>query len=411
PAGESAGISFPLADTPPGKLRASIAQASLTAAGDALAIDNTAYAALNSDAPGRVLLVGRGNTAVETALATGRATRFGQVETLSPAALQSKDHQALAASGVYDLIIYDRCAPETMPRANTLFIGSTPPLDAWKPTVAAQEVGEASATDIDAAADPAAAEPEWINAPIVLDWNRSHPLLSYVELSNLLVARALKLTPPPTAAQLIDSDSGPLLAVAPRDSYEDAVLALPILAEEEGATVANTNWFTKRSFPTFWLNVLEYFVGEAGAPGRSQTAPGRPIELRLTSDVQQVTVVTPTGERETLTRVGDEPFQYQRTDTPGVYEVVEQRTGGGERVAQRFAVNLFNRDESDIRLRPRGANDPEEAELGSLRIGFVDVQATAGAAPERKELWRLLLVAALGLLLLEWYVYNRRVYV
>ena len=251
----------------------------------------------------------------------------------------------------------------------------------------------------------------WINAPLVLDWNRSHPLLAYVEFGNLLIARAIKLTPPPTAAQLIDSDGGPLLAVAPRDSYEDAVLALPILMEEDGDTFFNTNWFKKRSFPTFWLNVLEYFVGQANNPSRSQATPGRPIELRLTSDIGEVTVVTPSGEREKLTRVGDKPFQFQRTEQPGVYEVLQRGTDGQQRVVQRFAVNLFNRNESDIRLRPRQANDAEEASVASLQIGFYDVKASAGAAPDRKELWRWLLLLALGVLLAEWYIYNRRVYV
>lgn len=407
PAGESVGLTFPLADAPPGKLRASLSPEALNRAGDALAIDNTAYAPLNDPTDARVLLVSPGNLPVETALATGRAGKRCRVDTLPPGKLASKDHLALAASGAYDLIIYDRCSPPSLPRANTLFLGATPPdaASALAPTTPLSP-------DADPAQPPTPPTPpeeSWADKPLVLDWNRSHPLLAYVELANLGIGRALRLSPPASAATLIDSDDGPLLTVTPRDSFEDAVLAFPILVERDGATLVNTNWFTKRSFPTFWLNVLDYFV-DAGDEASAQASAGEAVEIRLTSDVREVVVVTPNGARERLTRLGDEPFQFQRTDRQGVYEVVEQR-GGRDLVVDRFAVNLFDRNESDIRLRERDASDPAEAPVAGLRIGFVDVAATAGAAPDRKELWRALLVLALLVLLAEWYVYNRRVYV
>lgn len=78
-------------------------------------------------------------------------------------------------------------------------------------------------------------------------------------------------------------------------------------------------------------------------------------------------------------------------------------------VSKRFAVNLFDRQESDVRLRA----SQQEAGPGvdAIRIGYTDVTAQAGGAPARKELWQLLLVVALVVLLAEWYVYNRRVYI
>ena len=80
----------------------------------------------------------------------------------------------------------------------------------------------------------------------------------------------------------------------------------------------------------------------------------------------------------------------------GVYEV---RSGG--KTIQRFAVNLFDPNESEIRARA------EEA----VKIGHVEVAGQSQWEPARRELWRFLLLAALGVLLFEWYIYNRRVYV
>jgi hypothetical protein len=78
-----------------------------------------------------------------------------------------------------------------------------------------------------------------------------------------------------------------------------------------------------------------------------------------------------------------------------VYEV---REGSGSKIAQQFAVNLFDTRESDL--------TPAE----KIEIGHEDVKAQPGKQASRKELWKWLLMGAIGVLIFEWYVYNRRVY-
>ena len=50
-------------------------------------------------------------------------------------------------------------------------------------------------------------------------------------------------------------------------------------------------------------------------------------------------------------------------------------------------------------------------EVQSLSIGYTDVEAQPSELPVRKELWKLLLMGALVVLVLEWYIYNRKVYI
>jgi hypothetical protein len=88
-------------------------------------------------------------------------------------------------------------------------------------------------------------------------------------------------------------------------------------------------------------------------------------------------------------------FGFSDTRNLGAYDVFE-----GDKLVQRFTVNLFDPLESDI--RPREEN--------TIRIGYVDVEGETAFEPSRFELWKYLLVLALGVLLLEWYIYNRRVY-
>ncbi len=395
PAGEARGVSFPLADAPAGKLEARLGPESTSDAADVLAVDNRAYAPLNDLRPGRVLLVTPGNFVLEAALATGRAGRVVDVATASPEVLEQKNYQEEAEAGIYELIVYDRCVPPEMPRCNTLFIGALPGSGAWRPAPPTAE-GAVAAGDMP--------QTQTTSLPQIIDWSRVHPLMTNVELDNIDIVESLVVTSPRGASTLIDSTAGPLLVAAPRESFEDVVLGFDILSTDGGEQKYNTNWPKAHSFPTFWLNALNYFVARSRGDGSGSVPPGATVEVRPPGVIKEVVVTGPDGQTKTLSRRGDEPFQFHDTQTPGVYEVAE-----GGRVIERFAVNLFNRAESDVRLRPATPEDELDAAAASIQIGNTAV-AAAGLAPQRKELWPWILAAALALLLFEWYVYNRRVY-
>ena len=82
---------------------------------------------------------------------------------------------------------------------------------------------------------------------------------------------------------------------------------------------------------------------------------------------------------------------YSNTDVVGVYAAA---WGGGE--GRRFAVNLFDAEESNLAPVPR------------FTVG--DTTVSAGAArKEPRELWKYGVLLALAVVLVEWWVYNRRV--
>jgi hypothetical protein len=49
-------------------------------------------------------------------------------------------------------------------------------------------------------------------------------------------------------------------------------------------------------------------------------------------------------------------------------------------------------------------------QAADIRIGNTDVAATMEQTPSRVEAWKWVLACALFVLILEWYIYNRRVY-
>jgi hypothetical protein len=402
PAGESAGVAFELADVEPGDLTAELKnEGEATAVKDVLAQDDSGYAALNDAKPGRVLVVSPGNVALEVALATERAGKLANIEIKTPDYMTTDQYKKDMEAGTYNLVIYDQCAPPAMPRANTLLIGREPPDAAWL-----GEAAEGIEGDGKSDASPAERTPNLATVPQIIDWDRSHPLLANVELGNVDIADSIVLEPPAGSTVLIDSTAGPIAAIAPRDAYQDLALGFEIFGtDKDGSRTVNTNWPRRLSFPTFCLNVLEQLAGGTEDSQLSSVRPGRPVALRTAGNAPELIVTDPTGKQHSVKRTSEDIFPFHDTYQLGVYDV--QR---GDQVIERFAVNLFDRDESDVRVRE--SQDPEAnvTRAADIRIGHVDVKAEVGRAPTRKEVWKAVLACALAVLVFEWYIYNRRVY-
>jgi hypothetical protein len=363
PAGKSGGIEFELEDVESGTLKLILEDK------DDFAADNVAYTSVNTPRRARVLLITPKNDALTLSLSTDRALKLADVLTATPKILESKEHDKKAQAGGFDLIIYDQCAPQRLPQCSTMFVGSLPPGDAWS---AGDEV----------------------DIPQIIDTERTHPIMRYVDLGNVRIASSRVLDPPPGSSTLIEAELGPICAIAPREGFEDCVLGFEIVGQDEdGQRYANTDWVRRYSFPLFMHNVLEYLGGAHGGAASATVQPGRPITLRAVTPAERIQVVDPKGVKHEIGRQGQAGFIYGYTDRQGAYEVVEGKT-----VTQRFTVNLFDPVESDIVPKPVIYGEYEE------------IPARAGWLPMRRELWRWIVVAALILLALEWYIYNRRVY-
>jgi hypothetical protein len=262
------------------------------------------------------------------------------------------------------LVVFDRCQPTAHPLANTLYIGSLPPGQAWK-------------------ARPA------VEGPQIIDVERGHPLMQLLDLGDVLLASATPLEAPEGGSTLLDSNAGPLLAIAPREGYEDAVLGVEIFNPER----VSTNWPLRVSFPTFVLNLLEYLGGSRDALAQGGARPGRPTSFRLETAAKSLAVVLPDGRQVTVPRGTRNEFVVTDTAQTGIYEVRE-----GAELRGRFAVNLFDSEESNIAPRTQ------------VKLGDVEVTGRSEWAPGRRDAWKWLAAAALVVLLIEWYIYNRRVY-
>lgn len=347
---------------------------------DQLLLDNKASTVVNLPQPAKVLFITPGNDPLQIALATDEATKMAAVIIKPPSYLDEKAYLDAATDGTWDLIIYDQCSPKAMPNCNTLFIGRLPPGDAWK-------------------AGPKAFP------TLIRDINQLHPLSQLLAMDNVLVIEGTPLTGPPGSMSLMEAYIGQgadggissVYVVGPRAGYEDAVLGFEIVGvNEKKDVVSNTDWQLRRSFPVFVLNAIKYLGGVRSGLAMPSIKPGTAASLRTLTPVPKITVRSPRGEQFVVPREGQNQYVFTRTEDLGVYDV---REGSGDKVSQQLAVNLFDPRESNLASPDKIAFDTEE------------ITAQSSKQVARKELWRWLLLGAICLLVFEWYIYNRRVYI
>lgn len=408
--GEQVGLTFTLESEEAVSLRLALE------VDDDLVIDNVAFAGLTPMRTVSVLLVTPGNKPLELGLRTEKAAKICIPQDVLPSYLESDEYKARAEAGLDDLIIFDRCSPSRMPNTNTFFIGALPPDMTLLPEDAEEDAGdETAAAEVqesdasDTAAESATGSPEddsdptpqnegwsWATDPasvVLIDMDRTHPLMRFVEVFSLLIFNGRAIDGPPGSVELIGADIGPMLTVAPRAGFQDLVLGFEIVSTDaEGNPQTNTNWFAERSWPVFVLNVLRYLAGAAESSGAPSFQPGQTVQLRLESAIVDAKFRRIGGSSQTVS-----------TGPSGLTEIVETEEAGNYRVesedtlADLFSVNLFARSESDIAV----ADD--------VVFGYETVEGTTGGVEKRIEYWRWLLLIMLVLLGAEWWVYSRRV--
>ncbi len=362
PAGKQAGVTFrATAESGVLEVRANT--------GDQYSVDDVAYAVIRPPRRVRVLLFTPGNEPLVTALSTPAIRRYVDLEVEFPQVLQDADAYAALQPDDADLVIYDRCTPPTMPQTNTWFWGALPPDGRWQ-------------------ADTR------VDLPQVIDVDSRHPASSGLQLDDVLIVAATPLKPPPGGVVLVDGDHGPLIATAPRDAFEDCVVAFPLFEDTPEGTQPVTNWWLRPSFPVFVHAAVEYFGRASHRSGSQMWRTGDPVVLPLPPGVESVEVMLPDGTRRKAEVRHGSTLRFEETDLPGVYTVFSP---GDDAELSRFAVNAIDEAESDIAVRK------------SLDIGYETVEGRSGVETRRREFWKWLLVACLIVLGVEWIVYGRRV--
>jgi len=348
---------------------------------DAFAADNEAWIVLGVIRKARIMIVGPDNRRLRNFFDSPSTKKIADVAYVGPEVLTSsdpKDYLSPAREGRFDLVIFDRCAPNSldeMPASNTFFIGYPRPPYTMKP------------------GDPNAVK--MVSGPSIRGWQGRHPVMKTLQaLDEVDVAEAFRMPEMPERTQrLIEgSENLVLLAAVPRQAFTDLVLTFPLITNDNRW---NTNWPLKVSFPLFLRNVIFAMGNVRDAGTEEPIRPGQIKSIRP-GGVPLIFVTKPDGEVTKMERGTRADFAVSSTDQLGVYAVRWDDPAGKGTQVRRFAVNMFDPIESDI------------APVSQVSVG----SATVTAGEPRKaprDLWKIPVIIGLVVLALEWWIYNRRV--
>jgi hypothetical protein len=328
-----------------------------------------------------VLRIGPANDILEAFLRACTERQQAHVVTLPATGFeQNQNYLDATKAEQYDLVIFDRVQPsrsDLMPQANTFFIGAAPP---W--TGGGFE------------------ELPWLANLFVKEFRTAHPLLRGIEtLQGLTIGQAKALPPaalPGRASPLIETQAVPVLWALGRERYTDLVLTFPLVQERGGGQqVWNTNWPKQPpgTLPLFLHNVVTQLgrfqeTEEGTRPGQVKNfSPGIAVERAVVRQTEPTS-----GTPVELKRLAGRDLSWNAPEAVGLYEVE-----WGDKEPFRFAVNLFDAQESCLDPRP------------VARLGEDKLTATAEPLRLHRELWPWLAGAAVVLLMVEWMLYLRRV--
>jgi len=326
---------------------------------DYLSIDDLAFSVNRQQEPLQVNLVSSGNRFLETALSLLPWVQLTRTDPGSSGTLLESD-----------ITVIDTALPltTTFPAGNLFFISPVNSTEFFSVTGVLEHPIPVPATD-------------------------NLDLLEFISLADVNILDGIEIPLPDYAEPIIISagegtqKGHPLLFVGESGGRRLVVQSFSLQHSDLPLQVA---------FPLLIANLIQWLAPEHLYSIPSQSVPGSAVAIILPLSItnpgagQVVTVTRPDGQKiEQQAREGR--VIYSDTSQIGVYTV---ETNGSP--AQKFAVNLFSGQESEIKPSSLVTAAPVES------------QGINGSAQNnRQEWWRIFAFLALALLVLEWFVFHR----
>ncbi|HUO08928.1 MAG TPA: VWA domain-containing protein [Phycisphaerae bacterium] len=347
---------------------------------DDFPLDNTAYALLEPARKVKVLLVSNGGGVLENFVKTGVRVGAFDGQIIAPAAYAP----GFGGGGQADLVILDGFAPPLadMPKADTLLI---------RPPVTGGGAGAVNVGGFNVTSE--------VENPAVLRWKREDPVMQFVELGSLRLSKALVLEKDPDLVDLVSSPESSLIAYKDFGSTAGGGTRRYFLSF---SPQIESNWWMDPSLLIFLQNIIEqtrirHYIGLP-----EMLSSGSAAKLWNVGDDKgggdgPVRITAPDGSVSVI-QAKDGAAEFPATDKVGFYTVTSPGGGGGGGgKTATFAVNLLSSTESNIQ--------PQSLQTAS----GAPVSESPSIATINLEVWPWVASAALAILVLEWWVYHRRI--
>ena len=323
---------------------------------DCLDCDDAAWAILPAPKRLSALLVTGGNKVLESAL---QACPLARLELQDPAQFDATDQNDLSIEQRYDMIVLDNHVPASLPRCRYLVFGRPP-----------------NGIDV--------STPEELENQVIVDWRTEHPVLKYVDLTNLFAAKCHRLILPRDADVLAEFNETPAIALVRRNG------SVFLLA---GFDVLQSSWPFEPGFVLFCYNAAGFLGMQLAGAQEMNLKVGEPIVVEGLDRQITAQIDGPDYSGTEIKSGVSGSIRFPGTGRAGTY-----RLSIDGQPAKFFAVNLLDPKESNIEPRRQIvlSGQPVQAEEHDLSRANVP-------------LWPFLVGLALVLLCLEWIIYNRKV--
>jgi len=310
---------------------------------DDLAVDNTASIVSLLPLPVKVLLVSPGNRFLEKALKA------------IPTVVLATSPQLTDNAEGFDLVVLDNVLPQVWPKPNLLAINLAH--TNWFESWATQE------------------------APPIVDWKGSHPLLRFVNFDNVAIAESLSVQTPPWGISLVDSPATPLILAG--ELARQRIVWI-------GFDTLQSTWPLRISFPIFIANAVEWLNPASDKAAQLTIKSGDPFRLVLPENVASAEITLPDGSTRTREADARRELVFGETQKQGIYRI----DAGTNQVV--FCANLLDNLETDT--------TPQT----TIQFGAYAKVTSTTERQANLEIWRWFALTAFFVLMFEWWYYHRR---
>jgi len=315
---------------------------------DDLPADDVAYALLPERRRARILVVSAGNTYLEASLLLDEYLDVSQIQP-----------GAALPDGKFDVAIFDGVAPALGDRIGAALYLNPP--------------AEGSPVPVSTAIEDFGFD----------TWERKSPVLRFMSMGDIQVAKGHSFKVTPADKVLGASDHGPILVSGARDGHRFVAL---------GFDPRDSDLVLRIAWPLFVLNTINAFIEEdTGYVSSYRT--GDVWHIAVPGSLNTVNLLEPSGSKHAVP-VSDGRAVF-RGEQAGFYKL----TGGADDAPLgEFAANLSDLEES--RILPQ-----KELVLAGKKAGAVAVAPVS----LKSDVWIYLLLAVIGVSVIEWITYHRRV--
>lgn len=233
---------------------------------------------------------------------------------------------------------------------------------------------------------------------VFIDWERTHTALRYANLNSVRVARSrvVQIADGAPVRSIALGSDGPMILTGAAGRTRAIITAFNPL---------DSDWPFDPGYVLFLAGALRDLSGEAGSDVEGLLRPGQIVSSMLPPGARNAELVLPDNTVAPVVPGDDGAVNFGPISSRGIYTLRWDGPRGaadglvGGRTVRLFASNIASGDESDL-----GA-------VRTLKLaGAVAVGQTTTSGDGVRDLWPWFILIALCVVMIEWWVYNRKVH-